>query len=211
MKAASPPEEREPLASPFELAQIAISLALLYDLPEPDLEGAVRLLRHSCLAVQEEKRPRAIYPTVVYVDAKPHGEYPLGTKIITPDDDPAAWRKHIEELRNFPGGDQIVMPKGNEFTLLQIIAAVTGRKEKKRNQDVFERMVRRGTVVREHAQYTFAGERGFWITAQLVAPFAPRFKHLYPKPNKLPRGQMRKRGRFHKPSRAENGQFKQEK
>jgi hypothetical protein len=53
--------ERPLLSSPYELASIAIALAALHQKTEPDLEGAVKLLRAAAMRGQNEKRPIVHY------------------------------------------------------------------------------------------------------------------------------------------------------
>lgn len=213
MKKKPKTEVREPLASPFEAAQVAISLAIMRGEKIPDIKGAIELLRNVSLLVHEEKRPRPFYSDAIYQDRGGSAQPPHpSSKIFTPDTDPVAWKEHIERTRRFPGADKIVMPRGERFTVLQIVASVTGRKEKKRNNDVIKAILEAGILSNDLLGCTYAGELGFWIMAEKIAPFAPRFKAFYKeqKTNSAQTKQPRHAGKFHKPKRTRDGVFKKQ-
>ncbi len=182
MKKQPPAAERESLASPFEVAQIAISLAIMRGEIEPDLEGGMALLKCAALRVQNEKRPRL-------------STFVLGQREIS-----------LEKARAFPGGDKIIIPKGEHFTLPQIVRAAIGRKDHSRNEHVISKAQKANALTEDEKIRTDFDEWEFWKIVAKIAPFVPRFKELYPKikARKKPRCE----GKFHKSKRAGSGAFK---
>ena len=176
-------KERQQLATPYEAAQLAVSLAIMRGEQKPDLAGAVELLKNAARRIQDEKCPRVLYPTAIYDESGRFKPPHPSSNVISPSSHPAEWRAHLEQLKSFPGADQIRKPKGDDFTILQIAAAVTGRKEKARNMDVFQRMIAQLKLGQETMTFVYAGESAFWSMAERLAPFASRFRHLYPQPN----------------------------
>ncbi len=210
MKEAKEAKTREPLATPFEAAQLAVSLAIMKGIQTPDLTEAIDLLKQAAFKIEGIVRPKIYHPDVIYTSTTEDYCYPHpSTKIVSPKTDPEGWKNHVKKIQQFPGGDQIKMPKGH-LTLMQVIAATTGRGEKKRNQKVLDAMVQAGMFMGGTDNFMFYDELGFWNMARAIAPFAPRFRHLYLTPSAAPKRDAR--GRIFAPRKSkESGKFIQNK
>lgn len=200
-------QEREPLASPFEVAQIAISLATLRGEAQPNLNSAVEFLREAAMRVQDEKRPRSYWASRWFEDwEEVPADNPPQQPILRPSTHPKEWAELLKQWRAFPGGDQITKPDGHSFSLMDIVKAVTRRRESERNMAVIKELKKTGVLNSLGNNTRFNGEGCFWMMAEKIAPFAPRFRALYPM--KKTARKKNKKGQFIAPIQTEQGRFK---
>jgi hypothetical protein len=186
--------EREPLASPFELAQLAISIATMRGVKTPDLEDAIQLLRSAALRVQEEKRPRAHSATgvpVVVTEAEAErmrAENPL-IKVISAEKNPEEKKSWISSITaTIPCADEIHPPKKFPVTRSGFWRAVLGTRPSEKHMATTEEHVaqqnsRLATRLQEKfKQKEITNEMSFWWLVHSVAPLLPRFAQSYGAP-----------------------------
>jgi hypothetical protein len=175
-------KERPPLASPYELASIAIALATLHQKTEPDLEGAIKLLRAAARRGQNEKRPIMHFPDTVFCDdpelAKLNQEAfaSMGAKTIvqTPQSHPEAEQAAIQIAKRFEGADKIMPPKNFPASSLECWRAVL-----KRSPGIAELQAKKAAVLKvlpSSAHWIELGahsEAAFWTWASGVVPHLP--------------------------------------
>lgn len=175
--------ERPPLASPYELASIAIALAALHQKEEPDLEGAVNLLRAAAMRGQNEKRPIVQFPDTVFCDdpelAKLNQEAfaSMGAKTIvqTPQSHPEAERAAIQSEKRFEGADKIIPPKNFPASSLECWRSVL-----KRSPGIAELQAKKAAILKalpSSAHWIELGahsEAAFWTWASGVVPHLPK-------------------------------------
>jgi hypothetical protein len=175
-------KERPPLASPYELASIAIALATLHQKEEPDMEGAVKLLRDAAFRVQNEKRPIRYFPDSAFFDdpemAKLNQEAfaRMGAKTIvqTAQSHPEVEQATIQILKRFEGADKIMPPKNFPASSLACWRAVL-----KRSPGTAELQAKKTAILKalpSSALWIEAGahsEGAFWIWASGVMPLLP--------------------------------------
>lgn len=181
--AEGPANERPPLASPYELASIAIALAALNQKEEPDLEGAVNLLRAAAMRGQNEKRPIVQYPDTVFCDDPADARLQqeaferMGAKTIvqTPQSHPEAEQAAIQSAKRFEGADKIMPPKNFPASSLECWRAVL-----KRSPGIAELQAKKAAVLKalpSSAHWIELGahsEAAFWTWASGVVPHLPK-------------------------------------
>lgn len=211
MKKPNPAPERPPLASPFELAQIAVALAMLHGMSEPDIESAIILLRKSAFRVQEEKRPRAYFPDSVMAKTIEEAEamkVHSNQVAMSPKTHPQEFADLINLLKSFiKGSDRITPPKRYPATNAGCWRAVLGRWISKRELQLLElRIAKSAPLIADYiSPLSLDNEREFWEWASRVIPHLPRFLDCYQQTQKK---RKRSKGKFTKEVRDEDGHFK---
>jgi hypothetical protein len=176
-------KERPPLASPYELASIAIALATLHQKSKPDLEGAVKLLRAAAMRGQNEKRPIVQYPDTVFCDDPADARLQqeaferMGAKTIvqTAQSHPEAEKAAIQSAKRFEGADKIMPPKNFPASSLECWRAVL-----KRSPGIAELQAKKAAVLKalpSSAHWIELGahsEAAFWTWASGVVPHLPK-------------------------------------
>lgn len=210
-------KEMPALASPYEIASIAIALASLRANTEPDIEGAIMLLRLAAMRGQNEKRPFVQYPDALLVDdpvvAKLNQEVfarvGAGTIIQTPDTHPEAARCAIERIRQFKGADTIVPPAAFPASSLACWRAILRRSPR---HDELQRkkaaVLKLNPGAAEIVDLGAATELGFWAWAGGIFPFLPRRGQITRKAKTKRSKQSGTAGQFTRPSKGTDGRFK---
>lgn len=205
-------EKKQPIASPYEIAQLAVSIAIMQGEKEADINEALELLIEAEWRTPDPNFTHVFYDEFYREKNKDDTWRPRDPWIVrvSPTTDPERWNKHIEELRSFPGNDRIQIPEDLNLTLNQLVSVVIQRRESSRIEKVIAAMIDAKALAAKGRSLTFRGEQAFWLMAKVVARFTPRFKALYrgEEANGRTRKQPRRTGRFHKPARLEDGRIK---
>lgn len=210
-------EERPSLASPYELASIAIALAALHQKAEPDMEGAVKLLRAAAMRGLNEKRPIVHFPDTVFCDdpelAKLNQEAfaSMGVKTIvqTPKSHPEAEQAAIKSAKRFEGAEKIMPPKNFPASSLECWRAVL-----KRSPGIAELKAKKAAVLNalpSSAQWIELGahsEAAFWTWASRVVPHLPKRGKKPKKAKRLRKGDSA--GQYTTTKHGMDGTFKKE-
>jgi hypothetical protein len=208
MKDASESPEPEPLATPFELAQIAVALATMRGERRPDILGAIDLLKRAALEAAFETRPMA-KPQIHYMTSSRMNPGP-GEIIVTPESDPIAWEAHLKDIRSFPGSEKIKAPKAYPATLTTCLRCLkNGRSLTNQEKTKLKTCT---ADVRKNLSWMgdkLQGEYQFWVWAREMASAMPEFAKLYGKPSPRTRRsrQAGSKGQIEKPKRGPDGQF----
>jgi hypothetical protein len=201
----------EPLATPFEVAQLAVVLATMRGHKEPDIFGAIALLKKTALEVAFEKRPK-VKPQVHWMSSKTMNPGP-GEIIKTPESDPDGWATHLAKLRDFPGAEKIQAPVTYPATLTSLIRALHGGRSLK----IKERTKAEKCIEEAHAKMEWMEgiqtEQDFWVWARTVSPSLPKFARLQRKLSaKPPRSRQEgTKGQFASSTQGKDGRFKKKK
>jgi hypothetical protein len=214
MKEANEAKPREPLATPFEAAQLAVSLAIMTGSQTPDLKGAVALLREAAFKVQDLIKPRIHYPDSVMAETmeqalavRPHDS----VKPMSPATHPKEAAELLKHSKTFPGAEKIKPPKmypASSRTCWQ--AVLGGNPSNKDIQTAKAKVLKTQPGLNDCLNFGMSDERSFWNWASIIAPNLPRFSKLYttPRPQKKRSKQGQARGRYMAPKQAETGKFR---
>lgn len=206
--------ERPALATPYELASIAIALAALNGQTKPDLEEAVRLLRRAALRGKDEKRPTIQFPDLVLCDdeatAKQNQEafarMGAHTIVSTFDSHPEAQRESMERAKDFEGAADIKPPSRYPASPKSCWRAVL-----KRSPSIRELEAKKAAVLKtfpgasDFVEPRISSEVLFWMWAKNLIPYLPRRG-----PAKVTARRSRKsgtEGQFTRPKKGPDGKF----
>lgn len=178
--------------SAVDLADVALRLAALKGLNEPDVAGAIRLLKQAWNQ-RHQLTPLRCAGMMLTTDLKS-----LAVAAVS---DPDAFDK------DFPGSDQIVEPDEFPAALDVALKLITKEYSRKRRCGYLLRME---NELRQRMGFAIVSEprsaedvedaASFWGLARNLAPYCPRFVHLYGG-SKLPGGSsMSKKSRMVKKS-----------
>jgi hypothetical protein len=169
------------IVSAVELADIAIKLAALRGLKEPDVAGAIELLKKTWQARNAVTPLRCADLRLAW--------YPLDQTV-----EAVSASTHVE--KSFPGAELIRSPKAYPVTTDEAVRLISGEYSRKRRMNFRLRML---NCAREAMGLTpvsveqlplgkdddeVEDEIEFWKLAKSIAPFCPRFAKL----DKTPQG-----------------------
>ncbi len=207
-----PTSERLPLATPFELAQIAVAMASMREKSLPDaedLDAAVRFLRQAALRIQDEKRPRVFYAQSVMADSLEEAEamkaHPNQVP-MSPKSHPKEWAEMVSVSKKaVRGWEKIDVPK--RYSTASFWRAVLGGHPSRKDIEIAtDRVARNAPQIAGYLkQISPRNESEFWHWASFVVPHLPRFSAYYAQSKKKPR---RSNGKFTKPAKDQKGKFK---
>ena len=201
------------IGTPFEVAQLAVSLALLKGESEPNLDSAIDLLYQAHFKVRRQTRPEPNcvgVATLAITDQRPV-ETALGAMRLQKVVSPADSSELAKVMKSFPGADQIEEPKKPRFSMLNIIEAVTKRRGRKENQEIIAKLKAANELNEQEFRHPYSGSVSFWTKAKNFAPYASRFRELYTtSASKIahPKRRRARKGTFQAPKRGEDGRFK---
>jgi hypothetical protein len=167
------------IVSAVELADIAIKLAALRGLKEPDVAGAIELLKKTWQA------RNALTPLRCAGMHVAHDFRNLTVEAVSAS-------THVE--KSFPGAELIRSPKAYPVTTDEAVRLISGEYSRKRRMDFRLRMLNwnreaMGLTPVSAEQLPFGkdddeveDEIEFWKLAKSIAPFCPRFAKLYKTP-----------------------------
>jgi hypothetical protein len=165
----------KPWVSAVELAEVAIHLAQLKGIKEPDVAGAVALLKHTWQA-RHALTPLACADMELVHDI--YGREVEAASVVRKPD------------KDFPGSAIIRPPRSYPIPLDVAVRHVSGEYSRKRRTDFRHRMLNSSraalglsAVTAEQAAMAedsdVADEVEFWQLAKCLAPFCPRFARFY--------------------------------
>jgi hypothetical protein len=171
------------LVSPADLAGLAVRLATLKGLTEPDMAGAVALLKQAVGACEEI--------TVLKCAGMRLARSPKPLQV-------SAVRILEAKDKQFPGAEMICEPETYPATLDEALRLISGEYSRKRREDFVRRMFRAKQVLDE-TEWALPVEIEdaveFWELARDLAPHCPKFSHLYADEDAVPGAKTKKSGK----------------
>lgn len=169
--------------SPVELADLAVKLATLKGLTEPDMAGAVTPLKQAVEACQEVtvlksagmRLARSLKPLEVSV-----------VRILEAKD------------KQFPGAEMICEPGTYPATLDDALRLISGEYSRGRREDFVRRMFRAKQGLDETGwalPVEIEDAVEFWELARDLAPHCPRFSHLHANKDAAPGAKTKESGK----------------
>ena len=174
----------ELLASPYELAQLAVSLALMRGVKEPDVDGAAQLLWESALAIDGVLRPHRFEGEVIK----------------------SAGIKRSELLR-WPSLNEFPM------SFDAAVSLIVGRRDAARKRRVLDLAFAKLPAVRKFSG-SINDEGEFIHLATLMAPYVPRIRKARASSEDIQPQQVARRndsGEFTRARRGPHGKFAKQK
>ncbi len=169
----------EALATPFELAQIAIALAIMRGEKQPDVDGAVVLLKQTSLRAQAEKRPKP-RPRLILDGPPPVINKRVPQKTRSFDSlDAETQSEHLRTVKDFLGSDQIIPPTNFPTTFPAFWRSLLGRRPSEKEKDVVRKRFKLANPKDDIPEIGRLSEFSFWHWARTYAPHVNRFAKLY--------------------------------
>jgi hypothetical protein len=182
-------ESKVPLASNFELATLAVQMAQLSGKDEPDIIGAIKLLRATARRLKHEVMPTLdhipIMVTSLPVCEKERSAFLAkdpDAQIVSPKDEPGYDESVLAKIASVPGSEEIKEPKRFPATLRQIAVALFKQRSTRR----LTALLRQVTPIWKWNQKLhpldarYANDRyTFWCCISVMQHLAPKYRHLY--------------------------------
>lgn len=159
--------------SAVELADLAARLAQIKGLTEPDVAGAVELLKQTWMARNALTPLRCAGMLLAFDTANGTVE-----AVASPDD----------YDRNFPGAERIKAPSDYPVSLDEAVRLISGEYNRKRRNDFLLRMENHARermgislVAEPRSEGEIEDPAAFWGLARTLVPHCPRFARLHGK------------------------------
>lgn len=178
------PPPQDPLATPFEVAQLAVALASLNGEEKPNLDAAISLLRDAAIRVQDEKRPvkrfihSAWYATKEEADAHQWPSrcgHDKRTVVMCPETHPDEFVEYVAQIkREHPSLAKVEPPKRFPALLPAVMESLLFKRDKKSGTRLLNRFIKADPKKFNLVQFPVQNVFSFWFTAKLFAPYLKR-------------------------------------